>query len=136
MASRNIEELDDRLKHAWLFAKHKWADLYPCWPQPFITCTHRTNQEQHILYQQGRTAPGKIVTWAKPGTSAHNRLPSMAFDIAFITVDKKLDWSPHLFQKFYELIKPLGLEWGGSWKTKKDAPHFEIKDWKTKIPLA
>jgi peptidoglycan L-alanyl-D-glutamate endopeptidase CwlK len=25
------------------------------------------------------------------------------------------------------------VEWGGSWKSFKDAPHFELKNWKTYI---
>jgi peptidoglycan L-alanyl-D-glutamate endopeptidase CwlK len=37
-----------------------------------LTCTHRSNEEQAKLYAQGRTAPGRIVTNAKPGSSAHN----------------------------------------------------------------
>ena len=34
--------------------------------------TLRTFQEQDLIYQQGRTRPGQIVTWAKPGRSMHN----------------------------------------------------------------
>lgn len=37
-----------------------------------LICTYRDNEEQAKLYAQGRTAPGKIVTRAKPGQSKHN----------------------------------------------------------------
>ena len=37
-----------------------------------VTCTWRSPAEQAQLYAQGRTAPGKIVTNAKPGQSMHN----------------------------------------------------------------
>jgi hypothetical protein len=37
-----------------------------------ITDTLRTFQEQEMLYANGRTKPGKIVTKAKPGQSYHN----------------------------------------------------------------
>ncbi len=37
-----------------------------------VTCTYRSREEQAKVYAQGRTAPGRIVTYAKPGKSKHN----------------------------------------------------------------
>lgn len=37
-----------------------------------LTCTYRSNQEQALLYAQGRTTPGHVVTNAKAGKSKHN----------------------------------------------------------------
>lgn len=38
-----------------------------------LICTFRSMDEQAVLYAQGRTTPGKIVTNAKPGKSYHNK---------------------------------------------------------------
>jgi hypothetical protein len=43
---------------------------------------HRTLEEQANLFARGRTVPGDVVTWAAPGKSRHNDLPSTAFDFA------------------------------------------------------
>jgi peptidoglycan L-alanyl-D-glutamate endopeptidase CwlK len=127
MPSRKIEDCTVALQIAWRDASSTYAFYYPDLPQPFITCTYRTPEEQLELYAQGRTKPGKIVTRLKKG-SKHNQLPSKAFDIAFKAKDGALDWSPDLFKKFAEIIRqqyPL-INWGGSWKSFKDLPHFEI----------
>jgi len=74
---------------------------------------------------------GKIITQARAGESAHNYNPSAAFDIAFITLGKKLDWSKENFKNFANIIvriQPL-VEWGGGWKF-TDLPHFQLKDWR------
>ena len=47
-----------------------------------ITDTLRSFDEQAKLYAQGRTAPGKIVTKAKPGQSYHNY--GLAVDFALL----------------------------------------------------
>jgi peptidoglycan L-alanyl-D-glutamate endopeptidase CwlK len=96
--------------------------------------TMRTMQEQRQLYEQGRTRPGKVVTWAKPGTSWHNY--GLAVDICLIDqvgkmaswdtksdfdADKKADW-----MEAVEVFKAKGWEWGGDWpETKRDTPHFQ-----------
>ena len=141
MASRNIKDCTSFMQHIWSVGLEVWKQQYPHLPVPFLTCTHRTNETQGKLYAQGRTASqlkaaglseytptkGLIVTWAKPGQSKHNKLPSEAFDIAFKNKEGKLDWSTDLFAKFAAIVKPMGgVEWGGDWK-KKDSPHFEQK---------
>jgi peptidoglycan L-alanyl-D-glutamate endopeptidase CwlK len=127
MPSRKIEDCTVALQIAWRDASSSYAFYYPELPQPFITCTYRTPEEQLELYAQGRTKPGAIVTRIKKG-GKHNEYPSKAFDIAFKNAEGKLDWSAHLFKKFADIIRkqhPL-VEWGGSWKSFKDAPHFQI----------
>lgn len=125
--SRDIKLLTVTLQDAFTYAQVKWDEVYPNLPKPILTTTHRTNEEQEALYAQGRTAPGKIVTQAKPGQSKHNKVPSEAFDIAFVKADKSIDWDGSLFKKFAEIIKVKypQVEWGGSWKF-KDAPHFQV----------
>lgn len=131
--SRDKKDLHNELVRAYELACDKYKELYPSFPQPFLTCTHRTNEEQEQLYAQGRTEKGPIVTNARAGQSPHNYLPSFAFDIAFITIKKTVSWDLKYFKYFAECIKAVapGVEWGGDWKKLPDAPHFELKAWKT-----
>jgi peptidoglycan L-alanyl-D-glutamate endopeptidase CwlK len=128
MASRKLTDCDYRLQRAYTLAAHEFRALYPNEPQPFLTCTFRSNEEQAQLYAKGRTAPGNKVTNIKTG-GKHNVKPAQAFDIAFKDSEGVLDWSPELFAKFAAIIKANfnGLiKWGGDWKRFQDRPHFEI----------
>lgn len=125
MASRNPQDMEIKLQEAFEAAVKIWEINYPQRAKPFLTCTHRSNTEQAQLYAQGRTSPGKKVTNAKPGQSKHNLFPSKAFDIAF-NLHGRLDWDSNLFKDFAAIIKPMGITWGGDFKTLKDGPHFEL----------
>lgn len=128
--SRDKKDLHNELVNAYELAATKYKQLYPTAPQPFITCTYRSNDEQDALYAVGRTKPGKPVTNAQAGQSPHNYQPSFAFDIGFITLDKKLSWDKKYFKWFAECIESVSVEWGGNWSF-CDPPHFELKAWKT-----
>ena len=132
MASRDTADLNEILTDAYKKACAEYLALYPDKPQPFLTCTYRSNNEQTEVYSIGRTKKGKKVTNAQAGESPHNYKPSAAFDIAFITVGKKLDWSAGNFKLFADIIlkiQPL-VFWGGNFQSIPDAPHFELKDWR------
>jgi peptidoglycan L-alanyl-D-glutamate endopeptidase CwlK len=116
------------MQHIWEVAKREWALQYPDEPQPFLTCTHRSDEEQAKLYAKGRTKPGPKVTNAAPGQSEHNKLPSPAFDIAFKNADGGLDWSNYLFEQFATIVKPMGVDWGGDFRSIIDRPHFQQKN--------
>lgn len=101
-----------------------------------IYCTYRSWMEQNRLYDIGRGAPGKIVTWAKGGESLHNHTvydqpASLAFDCvplvggkAYWTID---DVSSKLWAIVAAEAKKLGLEWAGNWSPpKREYPHFQI----------
>jgi len=130
MASRDKKDLRPELVQAYEKAVEKYTALYPNDPQPFITCTFRSNEEQNQLY----TKVPKV-TNAKAGQSPHNYNPSFAFDIAFITVEKKVSWNEKHFAKFAECIAKVSdvVSWGGNFKSLVDMPHFELKNWKTYI---
>lgn len=150
MASRNLYDLQPALQSAFMMALSIYGQKYPDLPQPFLTCTHRSNDEQAALYAQGRqpveeinrlrkkagmlaitkTEAKRRVTNARPGASLHNEYPARAFDIAFINSNKKLDWSTDLFKKFWEIIKTINprMSWGGNWQSIKDYPHFQIEE--------
>jgi peptidoglycan L-alanyl-D-glutamate endopeptidase CwlK len=126
MPSRNISDCSEKLQLVWETCKKVYLEKYPDEPQPFLTCTFRTNDEQRALYAQGRTAKGKIVTYIEEG-GKHNVYPARAFDIAFKTKGNKLDWSALHFKRFAKIVDELfdGVKWGGDWTRFKDLPHFE-----------
>jgi len=86
----------------------------------FITETGRTKERQQELYNQGRTTPGRIVTWT---LNSKHLIPSEAFDIAF----NKPTLYPkdmNLWNKLIEIAKSFGIDngftlWG------KDIVHFQ-----------
>ena len=128
MASRDPKDLHPEVAKRWQLSKAKFAADNPDLPQPFLTQTYRSPAEQDILYAQGRTKPGKIVTNAKGGQSVHNYMPSCAFDIAF-KAGKVIHWEIALFKKFATVAKSFGLEWGGDWKTFQDNPHYQAPNY-------
>ena len=81
---------------------------------------NRTWTEQAKIYAQGRTAPGKKVTKARPGESWHNY--GVAADLCFKgpvpfpNPDPKI--SPQgaaLWGDFGAIAKDFGFVWGGDW---------------------
>jgi hypothetical protein len=98
-----------------------------------ITDGYRTIAEQNKLYAQGRTTAGKIVTNAKGGSSYHNF--ALAFDCYF-TKNGSVDFSHAITPEVAQIGKELGLEWGGSWKSFKDFPHFQLNKGTTTQLLA
>ena len=90
-----------------------------------VTQGLRTMEEQAALYAQGRTAPGPIVTNAKPGSSWHNF--GLAFDVAVVQ-GGKVTWPTDeaLWQKIGAIGKAQGLIWGGDFESFKDRPHFQF----------
>jgi len=88
-----------------------------------ITSTYRDMESQAALYAQGRTAPGAIVTNAKPGQSFHNW--RVAFDFVPI-VNGKAAWSDtKLFTRCGQIAEGVGLEWAGRWKRFREFPHCQ-----------
>lgn len=98
----------------------------------------RTIAEQNIIYAQGRTKPGKIVTNAKGGSSFHNYGLAIDFALLYdrdgsgnyeaiswdttkdIDKDGQADW-----MEVVRVFRNAGYEWGGDWKTLKDLPHLQ-----------
>lgn len=73
-----------------------------------ITSTYRDYAEQAEIYAQGRSKPGKIVTYARPGDSWHNH--RRAFDFVVIN-NGRMDWNDtKSFKKAQGIGKECGLE--------------------------
>lgn len=86
----------------------------------------RSFQTQQDLWDQGRTKPGPIVTWAPPGSSYHNY--GLAADLCPFKPDHPdLDWN-YDFSKWEGLAIKHGMTWGGTFpKEKTDPDHYEYK---------
>lgn len=111
MASRSLDDLHPIVREkAQLFESacaSQGIDI-------LIYCTFRSGEEQNVLYAQGRTAPGKIVTNARAGESFHNW--NLAFDWVPV-VGGKPQWADTaLYLKAGIIAESVGLEWAGRWK--------------------
>lgn len=97
-----------------------------------VTHGLRSMDEQQKLYNKGRTTPGAIVTYAKPGRSYHNYGLALDFCLlndagkaifwikADLNNDRRADWS-----QIVDIFKAAGWEWGGNFKQLKDYPHLQ-----------
>lgn len=85
----------------------------------FITETYRPQERQNYLYAQGRSNPGRVVTW----TRKSNHTGRMAWDIACNPPQQLYDGK--VLAKAGDVAKKLGITWGGIWH-QPDGPHFEI----------
>lgn len=113
-----------------------------------VICGVRTLNEQKALYAQGRTKPGKIVTWTL--NSRHLPDPKTGLGRAVDLLPAPYDWkveddktTPEQDDNFIKLAnamlkasKELGIpiRWGANWdgdtqireKGESDNPHFEM----------
>lgn len=100
-----------------------------------LTSTMRTWDEQDVLYAQGRSSTGNIVTWAKAGESYHNY--GLAIDFCLLLKDgRAVSWSRvddnnfdgiADFMQVITIAKKLGFESGADWtKKKRDYPHLQM----------
>lgn len=89
--------------------------------------TFRSMDEQEARYAQGRTKPGKIVTYARPGRSKHNVYPSQAIDV--LILDKFCNYvtEPDLYHEFAIIMTGLSpfVKWGGRFRV-PDISHFQL----------
>ncbi len=93
--------------------------------KPVITEGKRTRLRQAWLYSQGRTRPGKVVTW----TMQSRHIDGAAADFAFV-VNGLITWSvpEHWWTLLGRSARSHGLIWGGDWSGKKrDRPHVELR---------
>lgn len=129
MPSRRVEDLHPELRV-----------LHPRWVAAceargvavLTTCTYRSQAEQDALYAQGRTKPGRKVTWTR--TSRHSETinghpAASAWDFVPL-VSGKPSWSATdpAWRIAGEAAEALGLEWGGRWPAgKRDMPHIQMR---------
>lgn len=98
-----------------------------------VTDGVRTTAQQALLYAQGRTAPGHIVTNCDGIHKRSNHQPHAdglghAVDCCFV-VDGHPSWDARLPWKAYgKALQDEGIVWGGSWTSLHDLPHAELKE--------
>ena len=128
--SRKIEDLLPQVQvkiQAFLeAAKAQGIDL-------LVTSTYRDFESQATIYAQGRSAPGKIVTNAKPGYSWHNW--KRAADVVPLVGGKAIWNDTALWTKIGTIGESVGLEWAGRWKSFKETPHFQLTEGNTLATL-
>lgn len=95
-----------------------------------IYCTYRDRAEQDALYAQGRTKPGRKVTNAKGGQSAHNH--GLAFDgVPLIHGKPMWDETHPSWVTYGHVASAVGLEWAGDWVgDMREKPHVQMPLWK------
>lgn len=131
-----LNELHPKLRADGIAA---WAECEAIMPpniKLWIEQVKRSMKESDVLYAQGRTIPGDIVTDAPGGSSYHNY--ALAFDFHMIT-NGNVDYQvgPN-WMKIVAIMKKHGWIWGADWnnngitraqgdKKEKlvDAPHFQ-----------
>ena len=99
----------------------------------------RTLARQQELYAQGRTTPGKIVTW----TMKSKHLDGSAVDIAPVDDSGKILWDDlHAFDQMAAAMfaaaqeLDIPIRWGADWdqdgvpreRGETDSPHFELAE--------
>ena len=92
-----------------------------------VTQGLRSWGEQSRLYNQGRTAPGEIVTKAQPGHSWHNF--GLAVDIVPMDQDtKQPDWDVNhpVWQTIHSAARALGFTCGADFRSFPDWPHLQM----------
>lgn len=102
----------------------------------FVVEGLRTKERQTELYAQGRTKPGKVVTW----TLQSKHIDGRAVDVAPM-INGAIDWGDA--KKFDAIAKAMlsaakelgvGVRWGKDWnqngkpgeKGETDSPHWEL----------
>lgn len=127
---QQIDTLHPKMRAIALQAYKEAVAATPVGVHPVITQGYRTFEESDKLYQQGRTTPGEVVTWALPGHSWHNY--ALALDFVLI-VNGHQDWTVnHNWMTVVNIFKSHGFTWGGDFppvngKDETDYPHFEMK---------
>lgn len=102
----------------------------------FVVEGLRNKERQAELYAQGRTKPGKVVTW----TLQSKHIDGRAADLAPM-IDGAIDWSDTkkfdaIASAMFAAAKELGVKirWGADWdmdgkpreRGESDSPHFEL----------
>lgn len=129
MASRSLDDLAPVFRSRAV----EWLDdCRDAGLDVLVYCTYRDGAEQDRLWQQGRTTPGRIVTHARAGQSAHNH--HLALDFVPL-VSGKPDWragSP-AYLRAIELAEARGMASASRWRRFREWPHLEMPDWRAHI---
>lgn len=150
--SRSLEDLHPTVKEKALELQKLAFDKLGI--KIIFTQTLRTEEEQVALYAHGRKSLDKVNalrlkanmpaitaaenTWRTNAKSVKNSYHGygLAFDIAIVGNDgktiiwdvKKTDWNADGLSDWLQigkLSKDIDLEWGGTWSSSPDIPHYQ-----------
>lgn len=134
MPSRNEADLHPALQEVWREGQRlAKAELNT---DIFLTCTHRSNEEQGQLWLIGRDGPNDdrpTVTNARPGQSAHNVAPpegAHAFDFGVYNSAGRPTWEVSRFIAVAAIFRRLGADCGAFWEDFTDPPHVQMPGWR------
>ena len=101
-----------------------WCQIHLPGRTPVLIETFRPQSRQDSLWAQGRTTPGKIVTWVRRGKHQTHS----AADVGFSPLgnDGLWDAPPEAWAFYGHLVRKYDLIYGGDWHT-PDRPHCEMK---------
>lgn len=95
---------------------------------PLVVETYRSQGRQNYLYSQGRTIPGKKVTWTQ--VSIHTKRNAVDL-VPQRNINGKMTaiWNAKDSEtiKIIEIMTKYGFEAGANWTNSPDSPHFQIK---------
>lgn len=132
--SRSLDDLTPRTRD---LARQFLAACEAAGIDLLVTSTYRDTESQAALYAQGRSAPGNVVTNAKPGQSWHNW--RCALDVVPLRNGKPVWGTSGEDGKLWEQIgaigESVGLEWAGRWKSFRELAHFQCAQGKTLAQL-
>lgn len=125
-----LQLLHPKLRDIAILAYTQAINATPANVHPVIDQTYRTFSQSQALYNQGRTTPGQVVTWALPGHSWHNW--ALALDFHLI-IDGKDVWpndpanDPN-WMIVVKIFESHGFNSGLYFPAgETDAPHLEHK---------
>lgn len=143
MATKNIEDAVKEIRDQWETIKNEFTKHMPG-KYLVITCAHRSPEEQLELFKKGRTkgSDGKWYVQDKAAIvtnvdgysilGAHNYRSARAIDVAVVDRSTgKYLWDEKYYLPLVQIVKGVGLESGGSWKSLKDYPHIQVLNYKT-----
>lgn len=129
MASRKLEDLRPEFRAR----VEQWRDQCRAANLDIlIYCTLRNLQEQADLYAMGRTKPGKIVTNASPGQSAHNY--GLALDFVPMLAGRPQWNNKKLYNRAIDLAEGCALVSLRN-STFPEMAHLEMPSWRSHVAL-
>jgi peptidoglycan L-alanyl-D-glutamate endopeptidase CwlK len=91
-----------------------------------VVCGHRDKRAQEQAFRDGTSR-------ARFGESPHNYLPALAFDAYLYPIDvDSVQRCKILAPVILDAARYVNvdIEWGGTWKSFKDWPHFQLRNWR------
>ncbi len=143
MREASISDAVREIVNAWPIIKSEFIRVSPG-RYLVLNESYRSPERQLELFKSGRVYDPGTDTWLVVDKSkvvtnvdgvkvlgAHNYFPSRAIDVAVVDNQSgKVLWEESHYQCLIGIAESVGLVSGGSWKSFKDWPHIELKDYK------